>query len=186
MFPSGTKISEMSNRVHQVLSKDAYIRPLSTSFQTINDKDEDEIQRFLKPLFTLLKCLAIPTSPWSTFRYSDTNKVPRRRYRMLGWFVFALSLSCNIGLLYGMITNNSEFFYKMSTMAITLIISLTSDILFKLRNHLALLRLSSGSKIVKLMKTIRRLSFNGLKIRQYSKMALFVFLLVSLAYYHTI
>ena len=169
----------MSNRVLRISSKDNYIRSLSASFQHLDDKDdEDELDRFLKPLFTFFKFLGINMNPPPTHR-NDKGVVNCCKQRNIGWLIFAMSVTCNIFIVYSVLSGTSQTFDRMTSMAFTLLISLISDMLFKFFNHLALLRLASGPKILTIMKTIRRLSFKGLKIRQYSNISLFIFLSVS-------
>lgn len=133
---------------------------------------DDEVERFLKPLVIYLKFLGI------SLKLSD-SVIKNRLNCLLGWLVLVITLSWNIYISCNFVFANYEQFTRVSTFSITMFVGLTSDILFKLLNHVALLKLAKHSKYQELMKIIHRLSFSGLKIRQYSTVALVLFLLVS-------
>lgn len=162
----------MSNKVQHLrhsFSNDDDVSFLSNSLPKVNNTD-DEVERFLKPLFSFLKFLGIAIR-------QDIGAP--KFFKMMGWLVFFLSFSCNVGLWASELFENSRIFERMSTTSTTMSISLASDFLFKLLNHGALLKLASNNYQTGLMEIIRQLSFPGLKIRQKSIVALVIFLSVS-------
>ena len=158
-------------------------RATSSLFDLIGDvvSDEHDLKRFLNPLTIVFKAIGMPLIHRRTSVYIFKYRV----VHLLGWLIFLANIGCGVWTISIMMKNNGNASYvsamkSSSTISGTQLISILNELLFKWGGHLSLLLLAGSSGQLKLAKTIRRLPFTGLKIRQYSRAILIILLMASL------
>lgn len=154
----------MSNRVECLLP----VRHFSTAFH--QESENDELELYLRPivLFLRLTGIQLPQSGRNRFFFRLAN------------VIFFAADVCMCVIVIKMILSHYWGRAEVTTMTISwaLLISFTNEILFKLSGHLSLIVKAAGPEPSRLWKTIKQLSFPGLKIRQFTKSVLVVYLLV--------
>ncbi len=153
----------MSNKVECLLP----VRHFPSALH--QESANDELQQFLKPIVLFLRFTGIQLAQFG-------------RKRLFIRLVNVIFFTANI---YGCVTIVKTILSywdraESTTMTIswTILISYTNEIFFKLWGHLSFIVMAAGLRPVRLWKTIQQLSFPGLKIRQFTKSALIIYLLV--------